>query len=78
MEETVKLELRFGTSEGKTRTLSVNQPALDLEPGIIQTAMEAIAAQGIFEAEGVNLFQDVKGARYVTRTVEDVYEVAEA
>lgn len=43
MDTTVKLELRFTTEEGKTRTLSVNQPALDLEPAAVQEAMEAIA-----------------------------------
>ncbi len=75
MDTTVKLELRFGTSEGKTRTLSINKPALDLEPGAVQSAMEAIAAQGIFENEGVQLYQDVKSARYVTRSVDDVFEL---
>lgn len=75
MDTTVKLELRFGTSEGKTRTLSINKPALDLEPGAVQNTMEAIAAQGIFENEGVQLYQDVKSARYVTRSVDDVFEL---
>lgn len=76
MDTTTKLELQFATEEGKSRTLSVNKPALNLEPGVVQSAMEAIAAQGIFEVEGVQLFNQVKGARYVTRVVEDVFEIA--
>lgn len=78
MDTTVKLELRFGTSEGKTRTLSVNQPALDLEPSAVQNAMEAIAAQGIFENDGIELYKDVKSARYVTRSTNEVFDLAEA
>lgn len=78
MDTTVKLELRFGTSEGKTQTLSVNQPALDLEPSAVQNAMEAIAAQGIFENDGIELYKDVKSARYVTRSTNEVFDLAEA
>ena len=32
----------------------------------------------IFENEGVQLYNQVKGARYVTRTVDDVFETEEA
>lgn len=78
METTIKLELRFATEEGKARTLSVNQPAMDLEPAVVQAAMETIAAQDLFEQDGVRLYNQVKGARYVTRNVEDVFEVEEA
>jgi hypothetical protein len=75
MDTTIKLELKFGTSEGKTRTLSVNQPALDLEPALVQEAMETIAAQNIFEQDNVQLYNQVKSARYVTRSVDEVFEV---
>lgn len=78
MDTTIKLELQFATEEGKSRTLSVNQPALNLDQKTVETAMEAIAAQGIFENEGVQLYNQVKGARYVTRTVDDVFETEEA
>ena len=78
MDTTIKLELQFATEEGKSRTLNVNQPAMDLDPATVEAAMEAIAAQGIFEFEGVQLYNQVKGARYVTRTVDDVFETADA
>lgn len=78
MDTSTKLELRYGTENGKTRTLSINQPAKDLEPAFVQSAMEAIAAQGIFESDGVRLYDSIKGARYVTREVEELFEAEEA
>lgn len=78
MDTTIKLELQFATEEGKSRTLSVNQPAMDLDQATVEAAMEAIAAQNLFEYEGIQLYNQVKGARYVTRTVNDVFETVEA
>lgn len=78
MDTTVKLECRFMNEEGKSSTLSVNQPAMDLEPAVIQEAMETIVAQGIFKNKGFQLYQEVKGARYVTRTVDNLFEVKQA
>lgn len=78
MDTTIKLELKFATEEGKSRTLNVNQPALDLEPALVQEAMETIASQEIFEQDGIQLYNQVKSARYVTRSIDDVFEVEEA
>ena len=78
MDTTIKLELQFATEEGKSRTLSVNQPAMDLDQATVEAAMEAIAAQNLFEYEGIQLYNQVKGARYVTRTVNDVFETEDA
>lgn len=72
---TKRLELMFATSEGKSRVLGINQPALNLEPEVVEAAMEAIIAQDMFELEGVKLYTKPLGARYVTRTVEDIFEV---
>lgn len=77
MDTTVKLELQFVTEEGKARTLNINQPVLDLEPETVEAAMEAIAAQDIFEQDGVQLYKDIKGARYVSRTVDNVFTSSE-
>lgn len=74
MDTTVKLELQFATEEGKSRSMSINEPALDLEPEVVQAAMETIAAQNIFEQEGVQIYNQVKGARYVTRSVDEIFE----
>lgn len=78
MDTTIKLELQFATEEGKSRTLTVNQPAMDLDSAAVEAAMTAIAAQGIFEYEGIQLYNQVKGARYVTRSVDPVFEATEA
>lgn len=77
METTIKLELQFASEEGKTRTLSVSQPALDLDPTLVEEAMNNIAAQGLFEQEGIKMYDKVRGARYITRAVEDIYQIAE-
>lgn len=70
-----RLELRFATSEEKNRTLAINSPVLDLEPEVVQTAMQSITEQGLFELDGEVLYNRVIGARYVTRTVDDIFEV---
>lgn len=72
---TKKLELRFVTGEGKSRVIGINSPILDLAPEIVEKAMDTIIAQDMFEVEGVKLYTRTKGARYVTRTVEDIFEV---
>ena len=74
MDTNVKLELQFATEEGKTRTLSINEPALDLDPETVQAAMDTIAAQNIFEQEGIQIYNQVKGARYVTRSVDEIFQ----
>jgi len=71
---TKKLELKFATSEGKNRTLAVNEPKENLTEAEIENAMNVIAGQDLFVDEGIILYQDVKSARYVTRTVEEVFD----
>lgn len=78
MDTAIKLELRFTNEEGKSRTLSVNKPAMDLDPAVVKTAMETIAAQGIFANADGQLYHGVKSARYVTRTVADIFETEQA
>ncbi|WP_313468251.1 DUF2922 domain-containing protein [Carnobacterium sp.] len=69
------LELRFNTSLGKAKTMSVQDPILDLSPEDVQKSMADIIALDLFEKEGVNLYTSVVGARYVERVVEDIFEV---
>lgn len=69
------LELRFNTSLGKAKTMSVQDPILDLTSAEAQKAMDDIIALDLFENEGVNLYASVVGARYVERVVEDIFEV---
>lgn len=68
----MKLELRFATEEGKNKVISIDQPKLNLDAETVQTAMEAIVAQDMFRVNGDRQFSAIKGARYVTRTVDDI------
>ncbi|OJF97085.1 DUF2922 domain-containing protein [Alkalibacterium sp. 20] len=67
-----RLELRFETGEGKTKVIGIDQPAENLDPVVVQSAMEQIISQDMFEDEGVKMFTKIKDARYVTRTVEEI------
>lgn len=69
-----RLELRFETSEGNNRTLSINNPILDLDPANVESAMNTITEQEMFEQDGAALYSAVKGARYVTRLVDDLFD----
>ncbi|WP_208560675.1 DUF2922 domain-containing protein [Marinilactibacillus kalidii] len=71
---TTKLELQFETGEGKNQTIGINQPVMNLSAASVSEAMETIAKQHLFEKKGVKLFNKVKGARYVTRTVDNIFE----
>lgn len=69
-----QLELKFLSSEGKTKTITVNEPKADLTVEQIQLEMDEIVAASLFDDEGVNPYTSVKSARYVTRTVEDIFD----
>lgn len=69
-----KLELCFKTGEGKSKTIGINQPVMDLDSAVVEAAMQKVVDQNMFEKEGVNLFESIKGARYVTRTVDELFE----
>lgn len=68
----MKLELRFATEDGKNRVISIEQPKLNLDAETVQTVMEEIVAQDMFTVEGDRQFSTIRGARYVTRTVDDI------
>lgn len=67
------LELIFETSAGKEVVLSVEEPRETVTPSELQTGMQAIIAQNIFEVEGTSL-ATAKAARIVERNIVD-YEL---
>ena len=71
------LELRFLNSEGKAKSLSIQNPVNDLDAETVQTAMNQLVQQNIFEKEGIQFYSTVKGARYVERIATDIFESAE-
>ncbi len=68
-----RLELQFLTEEGKGSTLAITNPAADLSETSIKSAMETIVDQKLFESNGVQRYNGIRGARYVTREVEEVF-----
>ncbi|WP_188204471.1 DUF2922 domain-containing protein [Desemzia incerta] len=68
------LELKFGTSIGKTKTMSVKDPLLDVSSAVAQKAMADIIQLNMFEIEGVNPYSTSLSARYVERLVTDIFE----
>lgn len=71
---TKTLELKFSTSTGKTKTMSVKDPILNLSPEITQQAMDKIINLNIFEVDGVNPYAGRLSARYVERILTDIFE----
>lgn len=68
------LELKFSTSAGKTKILSVKDPILDLSPQVAQQAMANIIDLNMFTVEGINPYVAQLSARYVERVVTDIFE----
>ncbi|WP_216831511.1 DUF2922 domain-containing protein [Alkalihalobacterium elongatum] len=66
-----RLELIFENHQGKTVTLSLDNPVYPADPAAIAAAMDVIIAQNAFTSAGGNLVAK-KGARVVDRTVESI------
>lgn len=66
-----KLELQFKNFEGKTTTISIDDPIEPVEAANVSAAMDTIISANIFTSKGGDLVAK-KGARVVERNVEDV------
>lgn len=66
-----KLELLFENEEGKTVTYSLDSPVDPADEVAINTAMDEIIAQNVFDSTGGNIVAK-KGARIVERVVTDI------
>lgn len=69
------LELIFKTGLGKTKTLTVQNPILELNPETAQAAMNDISALKMFNVDGAESYAVPQSARYVERLVTDIFEV---
>lgn len=70
-----QLELLFKDASGASKKISLRNPKLGLTAQEAKDAVDAIAAAEIFNGKNGDTYAEAVGARYVTRTVEDVYEV---
>lgn len=75
MNETTKLDLNFLTEEGKKKKITLNSPKAELTEEEVTQAMDAIVDSKLCENGGAINYFEVKGARYVTTAVEDIFEV---
>lgn len=63
------LELIFKNADGKTCTLTVKEPAENLELTRVKAVQEKIIADNVFGTSGGDL-KETAGAQYVTKSVE--------
>ena len=73
MEETNNLELLFKDEAGSNKKVTLRNPKLGLTAQEAQAALDAIAGAEIFVSENGDVYAQAVGARYVRRTVEDIY-----
>lgn len=74
MNETYRLELNFANEVGKNRKITIRQPIEGLTETEVLPVMELIAEKNIFSDDGLDPYEVAKNARYVRRTVEDVFK----
>lgn len=63
------LELIFKNADGKTCTLTVKEPAENLELTSVKAVQEKIIADNVFGTSGGDL-KEAAGAQYITKSVE--------
>lgn len=76
MEESYNLELLFKDEAGSSKKLTLRNPQVDLAPEVVQATLEVIANAEIFVSDKGDAYKEVVGARYVRRSVEDIYAAA--
>lgn len=76
MTQTYVLELMFKDSYQTARKIEIKRPKRDISAETALSVLDAITNSGVFQNQfGDNRFAQALGARYVTRTVQDVYMV---
>ncbi|MGO4940953.1 DUF2922 domain-containing protein [Fundicoccus sp. Sow4_D5] len=68
------LELLFNDGLGAPRKITVKDPIESLSAEVAQAAMDKIVETDIFIDEGIDVYAVAEGARYVTRSVQDIYK----
>ncbi|WP_066190686.1 DUF2922 domain-containing protein [Gracilibacillus timonensis] len=66
-----KLELKFENEEGKTTTISLDQPVEPVDESVVSAAMDTIIAENAIFSSGGDLIAK-KSARVVERNVEEI------
>lgn len=69
-----QLQMAFQNSEGKRSVLSLNDVKQDLDETAVKGAMQNIAQSKLFIKDDVAIYATVMGAKYVERTVTDIFD----
>ena len=68
------LELQFKDAGGRARKITINSPADGIDPLTAQETLAAVVNADIFQNDlQEDMFAEAVGARYVTRSIEDIY-----
>ncbi|MGF3227139.1 DUF2922 domain-containing protein [Facklamia sp. P12932] len=79
MKDSMVLELIFLDAAGKTRKITINQPADSVNKETAEAVMQALVDCDLFkDDQGVDMYVTPVAARYVERNVTDVYAYEEA
>lgn len=76
MEETYNLELLFKDEAGSSKKVTLRNPRLGLTSETVQSALDVIAGAEIFVSDKGDAYHEAVGARYIRRSVEDIYAAA--
>lgn len=76
MEQTNNLELLFKDAAGSSKKITLRNPQEGLTSQVVQGVLDVIAGAEIFVGDNGDTYAQSVGARYVRRTVEDVYVAA--
>lgn len=68
------LELLFNDATGAARKITVKDPIENLTAEVAQAAMAKIVETDIFLDEAIDVYAVAEGARYVTRSIQDIYK----
>ncbi|MCP8616018.1 DUF2922 domain-containing protein [Salirhabdus salicampi] len=66
-----RLELRFLNEEGRTVTVTLDNPVDPADPDLVNQAMDELIAQNTFTSSGGDLIEK-SGARIVERNVYEI------
>ena len=77
MNNTLHLELIFTSADDKSKKISLKDPREDITQDTALEIANAITASDLFQDEFGKIYQDLTGARYVRREVDNILVIAE-
>ncbi|KAF1293095.1 DUF2922 domain-containing protein [Candidatus Enterococcus leclercqii] len=69
-----KLRMTFLNGEGKKHSLDPIVAATNLEPPTVRTVMEDLRDLELFEKDGIRLYAEVQGAKYIETIETPLFE----